>query len=288
MKLFLLVFFIAQIFIIFALNFLAYVKGKQNIDGEESIKWLCFILPGVLFLVASVNFNRYFSNLINHIHLKLYKLNSSKHSQVKTQLFIAQPIAIGQLIIIFFSLVALINNDPPMIFVGLILTVIIITYSFLSLDKELLKRKRECISELPFFIHSLILLINAGESIQSAFVKVTRSYASPPDSHLKLQLMKAMYELENGNSFTVVLERLNQRVAVHEVSVFTTTLILNVRRGGKDLVLILDNLANDFWNRRINEARIIGEEASSKLVFPMLLILIVVILVLATPAVLIF
>lgn len=284
----LLIVIILQIFIIFTLILLALIKNKQICDYKQSKKVLYLFLSGPLLIVGSNLFNRYFSNFINHIHLRLYKLDSSGHTQIKTQLFIAELIATGQLIILFFCIVAFLNNDIPMIFTGLILGAILIVYKYRSLDKELVKRRRECISELPVFIHSLVLLINAGESNQSAFIRVAKSYTQITDSHLKRQLLKAMYELENGSSFITTLESLNQRVAVHEVSIFTTTLILNVRRGGKDLVLILENLANDFWARRISEARIIGEEASSKLVFPMLLIFVVVIMVLATPAILIF
>lgn len=288
MYLFLLFLIIVQVFIIIFLRLLAVVKNKDTSDFEKLNIVLKFMLPGILLLIESNNFNRYFYNPINSIHLKLYKLNSSEHTQVKTQLFIAKLFVMGQLLIISFNLLAFLKNDPPIIFIGLVFTVIVVVYKYLSLDKELLKRKRECISELPFFIHSLVLLINAGESIQRAFIRVTKSYALLPDSFIKQQLVKTMNELENGISFITALESLNQRVAVHEVSIFTTTLILNVRRGGKDLALILENIANDFWTRRVNEARVIGEEASSKLVFPMLLIFIVVIMVLATPAILIF
>lgn len=288
MQVFLLIFIIVQIAFVVVFRAVASAKVDLNYGDVKLKKSIRFLLPGTLLIVENKRFSQYFSNLINHIHLKLYKLNSKEHTRKKTLIFVAELIISSQLLLLFFSLIAWLNNDPAALLTGIVFITILMFYRYIRLDKELLKRKRECISELPLFLHSLVLLINAGESMQSAFVKVCKASLQLPDSFLKAQLIMTMHELENGTSFVNAMEGLNQRVAVHEISIFTTTLILNARRGGRDLALILENLAYDFWHRRINEARTIGEEASSKFVFPMLLIFIVVIMVLATPAILIF
>lgn len=65
---------------------------------------------------------------------------------------------------------------------------------------------------------------------------------------------------------------------------FTTTVLLNYKRGGHDLTVALRNLSKDLWERRKAVSRILGEEASSKLVFPMALIFLIVIVIVAAPA----
>lgn len=63
---------------------------------------------------------------------------------------------------------------------------------------------------------------------------------------------------------------------------------MNFRRGSSDLVLSLTRLSQDLWVKRLSTSRIIGERASSKLVFPMVLIFIVVLVIVAAPAIMLF
>lgn len=65
---------------------------------------------------------------------------------------------------------------------------------------------------------------------------------------------------------------------------FTTTLLLNHKRGGEELVLSLRELSVILWDKRKALARTLGEEASSKLVFPMVLIFFIVMVIVASPA----
>jgi tight adherence protein C len=60
---------------------------------------------------------------------------------------------------------------------------------------------------------------------------------------------------------------------------------MNYRRGGELFVMSLRSLNRDLWEKRKAMTRILGEEASSKLIFPMLLILLAVMIIVAAPAV---
>jgi tight adherence protein C len=82
------------------------------------------------------------------------------------------------------------------------------------------------------------------------------------------------------------MERFNRSCAVQEVSIFTTVLLLNYRRGGEHFVLALRELSYTLWEKRKAIARTRGEEASSKLVFPLVGILLVLMILVAAPAVL--
>jgi len=75
---------------------------------------------------------------------------------------------------------------------------------------------------------------------------------------------------------------------MQEVSIFATTVLLNYRRGGTDFVTALNRLSQELWQKRISLSRTLGEQASSKLVFPMVLIFIVVLIIIATPAIMLF
>ncbi|MOA03965.1 hypothetical protein D3C78_1234970 [compost metagenome] len=106
------------------------------------------------------------------------------------------------------------------------------------------------------------------------------------DHPLYKEWSAAVSSLHNGQSFSTVIERFNRRCAVQEVSVFTTVLLLNYRRGGEHFALALRELSYSLWEKRKAIARSRGEEASSKLVFPLVGILLVLMVLVAAPAVL--
>jgi len=65
-------------------------------------------------------------------------------------------------------------------------------------------------------------------------------------------------------------------------------MLLNYRRGGDKLVLSLKELTYTLWEKRKAIARTRGEEASSKLIFPVVGIFVVLMILVASPAMLSF
>ncbi|MFC4776812.1 type II secretion system F family protein [Paenibacillus sp. GCM10023252] len=100
------------------------------------------------------------------------------------------------------------------------------------------------------------------------------------------ELGAVVQALRNGESLDWAMERFNRRCAVQEASIFTTVLLLNYRRGGEHFVLALRQLSYTLWEKRKATARKRGEEASSKLVFPLVGLLLVMMLLVAAPAML--
>jgi tight adherence protein C len=62
-------------------------------------------------------------------------------------------------------------------------------------------------------------------------------------------------------------------------------LLLNYKRGGDDLVVALRTLSKELWDKRKALSRTLGEEASTKLVFPMVIVFVIVLVVIASPAI---
>lgn len=279
-----LLFMIMLLSLLLLLVIIGLVKGSVRKTWSLAIVY-DLLLEGIYLVLSSQGL---FSLLVSRLHIKLYRLNGPLHTQKDSLKYLAHLLIIVIIILLVFTLLALIQTDPLVIVIGLIFACVFASYKYFSLDRDLLVKRREIIAELPFLLNTLVLLLNAGESLQNAFIRVLTSYRLQAPSNFSKELMLILVELENGLSFVEALENLNQRLAVQEIAIFTSTLILNTRRGNKELSLILENLANEFWSRRLTEARIVGEEASAKLIFPMILIFLVVILVVATPAILIF
>jgi tight adherence protein C len=106
------------------------------------------------------------------------------------------------------------------------------------------------------------------------------------DSPLCKELKLAVNELKVSVSFTKVMEDFSKRCAIHEISLFANAMLLNYRKGGSDFVFALSSLHHELWQKRKAISRTLGEEASSKLVFPMVLIFVIVMVIVGSPAIL--
>lgn len=154
-----------------------------------------------------------------------------------------------------------------------------------DLTSKMRRRQEAFVSELPTFMHKLSLLIAAGETTQRAWQRagtVDRHKAGHP---LYAELGKTGNELAQGVPFVKALEDLHRRCGVHEVSVLVTTVLMNYRRGGDAFALSLQDASRMLMERKFAIVRMRGEEASTKLLFPMMLMLCAVMLVVAAPAI---
>lgn len=105
------------------------------------------------------------------------------------------------------------------------------------------------------------------------------------DRPLLNELRLAAGELKLNVSLSKALDDMQKRCGLQEVSLFVSTVLLNYKRGGDDLSVALRTLAKELWEKRKALTRTMGEEASSKLVFPMVLIFAAVLVIVASPAV---
>lgn len=178
------------------------------------------------------------------------------------------------------------GGDPAVIVLGFLFAGLVPFAMLSRLEQRLISRKRRLAYELPELLTRLTLLVHAGETVQSALIRCAdTSKAAGEDRPLAAELIKLANRLRNNESFAASLERFNKSCAIAEISVFTSTILMNYKRGGDTLVLSLRALNRELWEKRKTMTRTIGEEASSKLVFPLLLIFIAVMAIVAAPAV---
>jgi tight adherence protein C len=147
------------------------------------------------------------------------------------------------------------------------------------------KRRREAfISELPTFIHKMSLMLTAGETIQSAWVRASTARLEQWDHPLYAELTKTSMELSQAVPFPKALEDLHRRSGVHEMSALVTTVLMNYKRGGEAFATALQDTSRLMMERKYTIVRTKGEEASTKLIAPMMLMLMAVMLIVAAPA----
>lgn len=245
-----------------------------------------FLAPASLYFIDRLNLMQRLSNQIAKIQFKIGILYSAGRKVPHyTKMFIAQIVSISFISLIIGSVFAVLNGgDIRLVVFGIVLAILIPLVLVRRLDENMEKRKQDIILELPEFASKVALLVNAGETVQQAIIKCTMS-KEDVDHPLYNELTDAVTKIKNGDSFDGVMEDFSKRCGVQEVSVFTTTVLLNYKRGGNQLALSLRDLSRELWEKRKAISRKKGEEASSKLIFPMILIFISVLIIVAYPAI---
>lgn len=153
-----------------------------------------------------------------------------------------------------------------------------------ELNSKIEERREQIQMEFPEFVNKLILLVNAGSTISKAWEKIVAESRST--SPLFRELRVCMAEIQAGKPESVAYEEFARRCKVKEVIKFVSVIVLNLRKGGSEVIPTLRAQADDCWEARKATARRLGEKASSKLLLPMSIMLLGIIMIVALPAVL--
>lgn len=154
-----------------------------------------------------------------------------------------------------------------------------------DLETRVERRKMSLLIELPVLLSRLLVLVNAGENVRSALAR-TLDHRPPGNHLLHDELRAALQAMDRGESMSHALEQFGRRCAVPEVRLFAAVLLANVKRGGDHFVSALGDLTRQMWEKRKAAARTLGEQASSRLAFPLAVIFLLLVVVVAAPAIL--
>ena len=140
----------------------------------------------------------------------------------------------------------------------------------------------------------MTLLLGAGMTIRKAWNKIVKDYIRErdADSHKERIAYEEMYEtecyIESGMSELEAYEEFGRRCDCREYMKFASLLAQNLKKGSKDLTRLLENESEDAFEQRKNLARKKGEEASTKLLIPMIMMLCCVMAIVMVPALMSF
>ncbi|MFD1017669.1 type II secretion system F family protein [Thalassobacillus hwangdonensis] len=271
--------------IYFTLSLKAGKMYKPFIERFGKDFQLNFMAPVSLYLIDLFQVMERFYGQIAFIQKRMISIHGNKTALQFTKMYLAQLISTVLLCLFGSVLFGLVSEGDITIFVvGMIFTVMIPFVLIQKLNNEEKERRDQILTELPEVVNKIILLVNAGETVQRAMIQCVASTKNK-NSPLYKELNEAVNKLTSNESFHQVLNDLSKKVGIQEVSIFTTTILLNYRKGGQDLILALRELSHDLWEKRKNISKTKGEEASSKLVFPLILIFVAVMIIVGYPAI---
>ena len=176
---------------------------------------------------------------------------------------------------------------------GLLSSVLFLFSRIQNRGIELDKKRQQLMCDYPNVISYLVLLLNAGMSMRTAFARLALDYKKSIDGGGKVKagyevIAEASAEMEKGVSEIDAYTHIGQNTPEIRYKTFSTLLVQNLRKGSRELTGILEREAAEAFEERKKQARILGEQAGTKLMFPMLLMLGVVLVILMVPAYLSF
>ena len=100
------------------------------------------------------------------------------------------------------------------------------------------------------------------------------------------EMRYALMEIKAGKAEATAYEEFARRCRVKEVTKFVSVIVMNLKRGGAEVVPVLREQGNECWEMRKNAAKQMGEEASTKILIPLMIMFLGIVIIVSTPAVL--
>ena len=151
------------------------------------------------------------------------------------------------------------------------------------------RRKDSIKNEYPEFALKMSMLIRAGFSPKAALTKVGNAYSrrKKAEKGKKVifyeEILTALREMESGIPETEAYERLGKRCGLMEMIRFCGLMIRNVKRGSMGLADELKEESRRAIQSKREMERKKGEVAGTKLLFPMMLFLLIVMIIILYP-----
>lgn len=175
----------------------------------------------------------------------------------------------------------------------IILLFVCVTAVFWGKDRELYKeyekRNTQLLLEYPEFVSKLQLLLCSGMSVRSAFAYMGKEYQIRKKKGGRKQyaceeLLLAVRKMENGMPETEALKFFGERCNLFCYKKIISLILQNLKKGSEGLREAMMNESRNAFEERKQTARRLGEEAGTKLLLPMMLMMGIVLVIIVIPA----
>lgn len=156
-----------------------------------------------------------------------------------------------------------------------------------ELKKKKQARKQEIEDEFPYFLDKLVMLLSAGLILSEAVGRIAEDYAR----YTRPRHQKVLYEelsqvvrsmKETNSSFAQELTKMSERLEIREFARLSV-ILRDSLESGMSLVDKLEEESVLMWYERKSAVQKLGRVADTKLIFPLMIILSVLIVIVMAP-----
>lgn len=150
------------------------------------------------------------------------------------------------------------------------------------------KRDVQMALDYPQMVSKLTLYLGAGMTVRKAWFRIAEDYEHQKEEkgrrEVYEEMIYTMHEIQGGGSEGECYEKFGERCALPAYKKFGAMLSQNLKKGTKGLASLLKQEADNAFEERKSLARRLGEEAGTKMLIPMFLMLAVVLVMIVVPA----
>ena len=267
---------------------LLYSKGKKQyasfVNALDKKEYSLKDFMPVGFSLMDLSRYRYGSNLDRLLRRQVAELYTAEYQEFYLRVIWAQAVTNAFLGLLMGSLFfAAMGGDPVMLGVGAALAAALAWSAFADVKNKVEKRHLQVAVDLPGLTNQIIILSGAGLTLRGALIKISNEMQM--DTPLYRALGQVVEKMEHGSTDEEAMDQLTVACNMPEVRRFASVVLQNMQRGGQDVLIALRDIGKELWDGRKAAAKRVAEETSTKLLFPMMLMLIAVIILVAAPAV---
>lgn len=186
------------------------------------------------------------------------------------------------------------NTYRIIILVGIAASVAVYIQQGMKEQKKEQDRKSQLLRQYPDMVSKLSLLLGAGMTFSGAWERIVLNYQHQIQQHQTEQaeayeqMLLSYREMQDGVGERKVYERFGERCGTPQYRKLSMLIVQNLRKGSSGLRQILDKEVEDAFLLRKNMAKKAGEEAGTKILIPMMIMLCIVMVIILVPAFLTF
>ena len=156
-------------------------------------------------------------------------------------------------------------------------------------EEQIKKKQQQMIVDYPEILSQISLLLNAGMTVRAAWQKIVEDYGTQKkrtgrERAAYEEMVLAWKEIQSGIPESESYERFSRRCGLPEYRKLGIVLAQNIKKGVRGTAELLNVEMTDVMEDRKSRAKQAGEEAGTKLLLPMLMMLTVVMLIVVVPA----
>ena len=139
-------------------------------------------------------------------------------------------------------------------------------------------------------VGKLSLLLGAGMNISSAWEKIAAVYRQKLEQgeterrFAYEEMLTVLYEIQDGIGELQAYENFGRRCQISAYRRLSALIVQNVRKGARGMQKLLEQEEWEAYEQRKAQAKQAGEEAGTKLLLPMGIMLAIVLAILVIPA----
>ena len=183
------------------------------------------------------------------------------------------------------------NEDLKYLVFAAFMLMILIPYSMSGkINGMMQKRKKQLEADYPGLIDRFSLLMGAGVNMKGAWEKIVSDYTLKRSKnrigcHYVYEEMRySVGRMSKGISEASAYEEFGKRTMLLPYMKFSTMLVQNLKKGNRTLLEQLQLTSIDALYARRESVKRLGEEASSKLLMPMMMQFATILIVIMYPA----